>query len=127
MATAGNRPASSGHASLVDEESSSDEMAPAQPRIKPQQLSLQPPSALIEETRSSFMTTSTSGSRMSGLSDFPVPPGDLTVHMTMLETYLEDGATEIPSRASPGLPASRRMTFGGDGDVEDMIKSLSSF
>ncbi|KAF5391381.1 hypothetical protein D9757_001873 [Collybiopsis confluens] len=55
--------------------------------------SLQPPSSV--PTRSSFMTTS-DGSRMSGLSDFPEPPPQrmTPAHMSLLSSYFDDTVTE---------------------------------
>jgi len=41
--------------------------------------------------RSSFMTAGTNTSRMSGLSDFPAPPSDVTPeHMSVLNSYFDD-------------------------------------
>ena len=116
---------SSGHVSLVDEElPQTTEEPDTHLRIKSQH-SLQPPTS-AEATRSSYMTTSTNGSRMSGLSDFPVPPADIAAHMRMLDTYMESGSRELASGGSPEPPVSRRMTFGGDEDIEDIAKALSS-
>ncbi|KAK7049734.1 hypothetical protein VNI00_005765 [Paramarasmius palmivorus] len=55
--------------------------------------SLQPPSA--DPTRSSYMTSNSEGSRMSGLSDFPVPPPQqLTpAHMSLLSSYFDETLT----------------------------------
>ncbi|KAF9266272.1 hypothetical protein L218DRAFT_897317 [Marasmius fiardii PR-910] len=55
--------------------------------------SLQPPSA--DPTRSSYMTSNSEGSRMSGLSDFPAPPPQhLTpAHMSLLSSYFDETLT----------------------------------
>ncbi|ESK95086.1 hypothetical protein Moror_13818 [Moniliophthora roreri MCA 2997] len=55
--------------------------------------SLQPPSA--DPTRSSYMTSNSEGSRMSGLSDFPTPPPQqLTpAHMSLLSSYFDETLT----------------------------------
>ncbi|KAG6915717.1 hypothetical protein DXG01_010275 [Tephrocybe rancida] len=70
----------------VDEEEQEQEIAAPQLRIMSV---LQPPSA--DPTRSSYMTTS-SMSRMSGLSDFPVPPPRNAVerHMSTLTSYFDE-------------------------------------
>jgi hypothetical protein len=99
-------------------------------RIK-SQTSLHPPSAGL--TRSSYMTTSTAGSRMSGLSDFPAPPGQAEVtpaHMSLFDSYFDESSSPR-ARDSFGLSSgsrtiSRRMTFGGDEDIEDIANALSS-
>lgn len=122
----------SDHLSYVEDperrsEESMDDVTERQARIKSQS-SLQPPSAGV--TRSSYMTTSTNGSRMSGLSDFPAPPAQLRMtpsHTSLPNSYFESHQQNedlLPTVPPP--PSNRRMTFGGDEDVEDIAKALSS-
>jgi hypothetical protein len=73
--------------------------------------SLQPPPS--ELTRSSYMTTSTV-SRMSGLSDFPSPPKDH--HMSYFNEPLGDMA---PS-------SDQQVCFGRNQNAGDLAKTLSS-
>ncbi|RDB26946.1 hypothetical protein Hypma_005028 [Hypsizygus marmoreus] len=105
-----------------------------QPRINS---GLQPPSA--DPTRSSFTTTSTA-SRISGLSDFPAPPPRFHGHhMSLLSSYFEETISQREVRTSEDSTQhqittsldnvhrqSRRLTFGGDEDVEEIIATLSS-
>lgn len=93
---------------------------------------LQPP--LTDNTRSSFYTTST-GSRMSGLSDFPVPPRD---RMSLLSAFFNDvnGRPPMlvrvegngPSEPSPirTFNSNNRLTFGAGADAEDIVQALSN-
>lgn len=74
---------------------------------------------------------------MSGLSDFPAPPPR---QMSLLSSYFDEALSQSEARASqnpspelPPLPSSssddgqsRRLTFGGDKDAEDLIAALSS-
>ncbi|KAF5356793.1 hypothetical protein D9756_006767 [Leucocoprinus leucothites] len=87
---------------------------------------------LSDNTRSSFYTTSTM-SRMSGLSDFPVPP---TNHrMSLLSAFFNE-ATGRPSMSkedelpeampSRTLNSNNRLTFGDGADVEEIVEALSS-
>lgn len=66
-------------------------------------------------TRSSYMTTSTV-SRMSGLSDFPSPPMD---HHMSLGTYIDEPLADSP-------PSDREMCFGRNQNAGDLAKTLSS-
>lgn len=88
---------------------------------------LQPP--VTEGTRSSYMTTSTF-SRMSGLSDFPIPPRDpLTPrHMSLLTSYFDEAMAqnEIQFLQDSSMPHGRRLTFGVDQNAEDVAEALSS-
>ncbi|KAJ3744698.1 hypothetical protein DFH05DRAFT_1445372 [Lentinula detonsa] len=70
-----------------------EEAPPSTARLTTAHSSLQPPSSGL--TRSSYMTTS-DGSRMSGLSDFPDPPPQpLTpAHMSLLSSYFDNMITE---------------------------------
>ena len=66
--------------SLVEDEQLHDDTATMGPSLRPprvasQQSQLQSP--LTANTRSSYMTTGTDASRMSGLSDFPAPPSQI--------------------------------------------------
>ncbi|KAF8069215.1 hypothetical protein FPV67DRAFT_1449004 [Lyophyllum atratum] len=99
--------------------------------------SLQPPSA--DPTRSSYMTTSTA-SRMSGLSDFPAPPQRPPLgHMSLLTSYFDEAHSLSEAHASrsttpESIPASfddtevrnRRLTFGGEEEIEELVAALSS-
>jgi len=121
----------SDHTSPVDEPVLNVEMDvdnhSRQTRIK-SQASLQPPSAGL--TRSSYMTSSTSGSRISGLSDFPAPPGEVGLtpaHMSLLDSYFDNrSSTQTVDPFPPGSRTISRMTFGGDEDIEDIANALSS-
>ncbi|KAJ4487939.1 hypothetical protein J3R30DRAFT_3788936 [Lentinula aciculospora] len=70
-----------------------EDAPPSTARLTTAHSSLQPPSSGL--TRSSYMTTS-DGSRMSGLSDFPDPPPQrLTpAHMSLLSSYFDNTITE---------------------------------
>ena len=74
---------------------------------------LNPP--VSEATRISYMTTSTA-SRMSGLSDFPVPPKD---HRISIDTYFNE---PLPP------PFTEQQLFIGSNnqDADDLAKMLSS-
>ena len=74
---------------------------------------LNPP--VSEETRSSYMTTTSTASRMSGLSDFPVPPKD---HRMSLSTYFNEPL--------PPPPTEQQLIFGRNQDAGDLAKTLSS-
>jgi len=94
---------------------------------------LAPPVISADPTRSSYMTSTTDGSRMSGLSDFPEPPtvGHMTpAHMSIIHSYfggethlrrLDDSlSTDQTIIAEDQRHASYRMTFGGSEDVESV-------
>lgn len=73
---------------------------------------LQPPT---EATRSSYMTSSTA-SRMSGLSDFPTPPKDDSYvsakhHMSMLSSYFDEAHTQSEVQSQGQVQAQGRSTF----------------
>ena len=94
------------------------------------QMSVVPLSATGDLTRSSYVTSTTEGSRMSGLSDFPTPPvQNLTpAHMSIIHSYF--GRSTPPNQvedllssneaahSEPGRNANFRMTFGGSEDME---------
>lgn len=85
---------------------------------------LQPTSA--NPTRSSYLTTS-SASRMSGLSDFPAPPK----HTSLLSSFFDEALSQRDSRSSPPPPIpshgqDNRLTFDGSEDIEELITALSS-
>ncbi|EDR03578.1 uncharacterized protein LACBIDRAFT_295200 [Laccaria bicolor S238N-H82] len=84
---------------------------------------------VTEGTRSSYMTTSTF-SRMSGLSDFPIPPRDPHTprHMSLLTSYFDEAMAqnEIQFLQDSPMPHGRRLTFGVDQDAEDVAEALSS-
>ena len=123
----------SGHISLIAEDASDSEdeettVRLRSPRPQPYErsASLQLPTS-AEATRSSYMTTSTNGSRMSGLSDFPAPPGDFAGHMRLIESYLAAGSENV-SEGSHGTHRAhhRRMTFGVDDYIEDIADGFST-
>jgi hypothetical protein len=94
--------------------------------------SLAPPIVSAEPTRSSYMTTTTDGSRMSGLSDFPEPPPVEHLnpaHMSIIHSYFGEASkrqVEEPlSNNQSTTPenrtnASHRLTFGGSEDMESI-------
>jgi hypothetical protein len=97
------------------------------------QNSLAPPVVSADFTRSSYMTTTTDGSRMSGLSDFPEPPpvGHLTpAHMSIIHSYfggdtaqkqIEDLLSNNQATTSVDHShASQHMAFGGNEDIESV-------
>ncbi|KAG5644199.1 hypothetical protein DXG03_008862 [Asterophora parasitica] len=107
-----------------------------QPRIN----SLQLPSA--NPTRSSYMTTNSSASRMSGLSDFPAPP---TVERMSLHTsYFEEAhslseGNESRSATPPAIPTispfddadtdaddTVRQKFGGEEEIDELVAASHS-
>ncbi|KAL6299205.1 hypothetical protein BKA93DRAFT_830085 [Sparassis latifolia] len=112
-------------------------------RDEPQTVSLRPsrissqPSSLgappsSDAARSSFMTADTNVSRMSGLSDFPAPPTDVTPeNMSVLNTYFEERPqsqsdkpfnTSLLSRPPPTLVReSSRGTFGRQNDAGEAL------
>ncbi|KAG5635883.1 hypothetical protein H0H81_009783 [Sphagnurus paluster] len=112
---------------------------PAQPIPIPRipQTGLQPP--LLDVMRSSYMTTST-GSHMSGLSDFPAPPEQHpTEDTTLLSSYFEEAQAasdeDVPhdtpsifARSSFDDANSRdqRLTFGGEEEIHELVAALSS-
>ncbi|KAJ3813200.1 hypothetical protein F5876DRAFT_74133 [Lentinula aff. lateritia] len=77
----------------LSEQHNDEDVPPSTAHLTTAHSSLQPPSAGL--TRSSYMTTS-DGSRMSGLSDFPDPPPQrLTpAHMSLLSSYFDNTITE---------------------------------
>lgn len=94
---------------------------------------LQPP--LTDGTRSSYITTSTM-SRMSGLSDFPVPPKDVIVdHRTsLLSTFFAEAndrppmpmRTETSQSSLPQATDPNQLAFGAGADAEDIVRALSN-
>ncbi|KAF7425999.1 hypothetical protein PC9H_008361 [Pleurotus ostreatus] len=85
--------------------------------------SLQPPSTVL--SRVSYMTSS-DGSRMSGLSDFPVPPlqDQMTPgNMSIVDSYFED--VTLRQEFALQTPMSRQSTLGGDEEV-DFAMAFSS-
>lgn len=98
--------------------------------------SLAPPVLSADPTRSSYMTSTTDGSRMSGLSDFPEPPPveHLTpAHMSIISSYFggdtsqklieEALSTNHATTSENHRHASYRMTFGGSEDIENVAPS----
>jgi serine/arginine repetitive matrix protein 2 len=143
-AVEGSRPAS-GHLSLVHNTTDYDDQQ--EPGISPasqgrSHSSLMPQSATL--TRSSYVTSTSEGSRISALSDFPSPPTDVTpAHMPIIQSYFA-GYTprqevDDPMENTPPPPAhpppllspqanlsspadtraSRRTTFGEDSFIMD--------
>ncbi|OSX61276.1 hypothetical protein POSPLADRAFT_1070547 [Postia placenta MAD-698-R-SB12] len=92
-------------------------------RVSSQYSSLGAP--ISDGARSSFMTNT---SRMSGLSDFPVPPSEITPeHMSVLNSYFDESPLAQPERPFDPQFASRaegslvressRGTFGRQNDI----------
>jgi hypothetical protein len=96
-------------------------------------------SPVTDHTRSSYMTTSTT-SRMSGLSDFPAPPKDAPLpisghqHLSFLaspavreESTLDRHQLQaLRESPHPMHPHERRFTFGVDQDAADVADELSN-
>lgn len=92
--------------------------------------SLSPAVASPDVARSSYMTSTTDGSRMSGLSDFPEPPpvAHLTpAHMSIIHSYFGGDTPQnqiddpmLTSTPEADRRANYRMTFGGDEDIEHL-------
>ncbi|KAG7448817.1 uncharacterized protein BT62DRAFT_929891 [Guyanagaster necrorhizus] len=75
-------------------------------------------------TRSSYLTNSSLYSRISNLSDFPVPPTqDMPARMSYTSSYFDDQYTARDARS---VTSSRRMTFGGDEEIDQLLASLST-
>jgi len=84
------------------------------------------------------MTSTTEGSRMSGLSDFPVPPDFpspplqhlIPTHLSSIPSHFGDGTPQKSIEDMPSVNQSMtaenrnhtsyRMTFGGSEDVESI-------
>jgi hypothetical protein len=67
------------------------------------------PSATTEVTRSSYLTDGTGASRISGLSDFPVPPSQTLVpsdRVEILKSYFDDGSSSDGSGNVHSRPVS---------------------
>jgi hypothetical protein len=71
----------------------------------------------IPVSRSSYMTTTSTASRMSGLSDFPVPPKD---HRLSVDTYSNE---PLPP---PFIMEQQQLSLGSNQDVTDLAKTSSS-
>ncbi|KAJ2928231.1 hypothetical protein H1R20_g8844, partial [Candolleomyces eurysporus] len=96
-------------------------------------------SPVTDHTRSSYMTTSTT-SRMSGLSDFPAPPRDAPLpilghqHLSFLasaavreeSTLNHHQLQALRESPHPMHPHERRFTFGVDQDAADVADELSN-
>ncbi|PBK90025.1 hypothetical protein ARMGADRAFT_1014688 [Armillaria gallica] len=75
-------------------------------------------------TRSSYLTNSSLYSRMSNLSDFPVPPArDAPPRVSYTSPYFDDQYTTRDARS---VTSSKRMTFGGDEEIDQLLASLST-
>lgn len=93
---------------------------------------LQPP--LTDVTRSSYITTSTM-SRMSGLSDFPAPPKDLLVdhRASLLSAFFADAndrppmpvRVEVPQSLPQATSNNDQLAFGAGADAEEIVRALS--
>lgn len=105
------------HLSFLDRDSRN--LVEVQPR-GPSQASLQPMTS--STLRTSFMTSSSS--RMSGLSDFPVPPTQGPSHLSQLGAYFDRQRND--EDFAPELPGSRRTTFGGEEDIAAALASQLS-
>ncbi|KAK0203476.1 hypothetical protein DFS33DRAFT_1383728 [Desarmillaria ectypa] len=74
--------------------------------------------------RSSYLTNSSLYSRISDLSDFPVPPArEAPAHVSYTSSYFDDQYTARDARS---VTSSRRMTFGGDEEIDQLLASLST-
>ena len=98
------------------------------PRIRSQISSMN--AGVSEAARSSYLTSDTS--RMSGLSDFPVPPMDGHTVSSVLDTYFDgshlstsDGSFDLSLLPDPAAPLTHapllsrepsNRTFGGEPD-----------
>lgn len=70
------------------------------------------PSATTEVTRSSYQTDGTGASRISGLSDFPVPPSQTVVpsdRVEILKSYFDDGSGSDGSGNVRSRPVSSQI------------------
>ena len=85
------------------------------PRRRSSRSSLLPaglPSATTEVTRSSYLTDGTGTSRISGLSEFPVPPSQTVVpsdRVELLKSYFDDGSGSDASGSAHSRPVSSQM------------------
>ncbi|KAH9924070.1 uncharacterized protein B0H18DRAFT_1095185 [Fomitopsis serialis] len=95
----------------------------AVPRIDSTYSSLGAP--VSDAARSSYMTSGTGMSRMSGLSDFPVPPTDVTPEqLSVLNSYFDDSQSsqQFNGFLSPPRPGGlvrepSTNTFGGQNEI----------
>ncbi|EMD32194.1 hypothetical protein CERSUDRAFT_99594 [Gelatoporia subvermispora B] len=104
-------PRFSSHLSFIDyaAEQSPRHSAEQPTRVYSQQSSLGVPTS-SSAARSSFMTTDTALSRMSGLSDFPIPPSQVTPeHTTLLNSYFADTPRSQPENPMDSLSVRPRM------------------
>lgn len=128
----------SGHFSLVADEAETYEEARAEggststrgPQCLMPSIRLSPPS--MDHVRSSYMTSTTEGSRMSGLSDFPSPPDSSSpplqpftlVHPAAKSRFADDtpqnSILDPPYSNQAMTTENRRMTFGGSANVESV-------
>jgi hypothetical protein len=115
----------SGHLSLVDVEQSHEGLSPASPHLQLQRPVLH--STATDLARQSYMTSDTFTSHMSGLSEFPVPPGAISL-TPILNSYTERGQrpqSEGVASAPDSERAARRMTFGQDeSDAEHILATF---
>ncbi|TFY68971.1 hypothetical protein EVJ58_g696 [Rhodofomes roseus] len=103
------------------EERSSQDVAV--PRVRSAYSSLGAP--ISDAARSSVMTSGTGMSRMSGLSDFPVPPTDVSPdQMSVLDSYFDDSrdSHQFTGHLSPRRPGvlvrePSTTTFGGQSEI----------
>lgn len=96
----------------------------AAPRVHSGYSSLRPASYNV--ARASFLTSGTEASRMSGLSDFPVPPTDISPdQLSVLNSYFDHSRYSqqdngFLSSSRPGAVLVREAsttTFGGQSEI----------
>ena len=87
------------------------------------EISFPPLSATDDPTRSSYVTSTTEGSRMSGLSDFPAPPiQTLTpAHMSIIHSYF--GSTP-PNQVEDPLSSNKAIHSEPDHNVDFRSKDM---
>ncbi|KII87908.1 hypothetical protein PLICRDRAFT_176665 [Plicaturopsis crispa FD-325 SS-3] len=131
-----DRLAQSGH---PHDRGSADQPAESSTRILSTD-SLQPPHS-FDLARFSYVTSNTDTSRISNLSDFPVPPKATPGHMSLLQSYFENTPEQQAQDSADYFPQhphdepensgnrrhpSYRMTFGGEEDIENIAAIHSS-
>ena len=97
--------------------------------LSPLPLSLAPPpTSATDTTRASYVTSTSSNSRISQLSDFPAPPnqGPMTPG-SIIQSYFRSMPEEPPQERLPqraiDTRQSRRTTFGGEEEIPSFDES----
>ena len=84
------------------------------------------PSATTEVTRSSYLTDGTGASRISGLSEFPVPPSQMVVpsdRVEFLKSYFDEGSGSDASVNAHSRPASSQIDRAKASGAEGSVRS----